>query len=51
VKIADADVVPALQPGMPEASAILIEMKTARIRICANASPTLVAATLKALRS
>ena len=51
VKIADADVAPALQPGMPEASAILIEMKTARIRICANASPTLVAATLKALRS
>ena len=51
VKIADADVAPALQPGMPEAAAILIEMKTARIRICANASPTLVAATLKALRS
>lgn len=51
VKIADADVAPALQPGMPEAAEILIEMKTARIRICANASPTLVAATLKALRS
>jgi transposase len=35
----------------PEVSAILVEMKDARIRIGANASSALIAATLKALRS
>lgn len=35
----------------PEAGAILVEMKDARIRIGANASSALIAATLKALRT
>ena len=35
----------------PEVGAILVEMKDARIRIGANASSSLIAATLKALRS
>jgi transposase len=35
----------------PEADAILVEMKDARVRIGANASSALIAATLKALRS
>jgi transposase len=35
----------------PEVGAILVEMKDARIRIGANASSALIAATLKALRS
>lgn len=35
----------------PEAGAILVEMKDARIRIGANAPCALIAATLKALRS
>ena len=35
----------------PEAGAILVEMKDARIRIGANAPSALIAATLKALRS
>ena len=37
--------------GEPEVGAILVEMKEARIRIGANASSALIAATLKALRS
>jgi transposase len=37
--------------GEPEVGAILVEMKDARIRIGANASSALIAATLKALRS
>jgi hypothetical protein len=37
--------------GEPEGGAILVEMKDARIRIGANASSALIAATLKALRS
>jgi transposase len=37
--------------GEPELGAILVEMKDARIRIGANASSALIAATLKALRS
>jgi transposase len=35
----------------PELAAILVEMKDARVRIGANASSALIAATLKALRS
>ena len=35
----------------PELGAILVELKDARIRIGANAQTTLIAATLKALRS
>jgi transposase len=35
----------------PEPSAIVVEMKEARIRIGGNASSALIAATLKALRS
>jgi hypothetical protein len=35
----------------PELGAILLEMKDARIQIGANAPSTLIAATLKALRS
>jgi transposase len=41
----------ASRPGGPEVGAILVEMKDARIRIGANASSALIAATLKALRS
>ena len=37
--------------GEPEVGVILVEMKDARIRIGANASSALIAATLKALRS
>ena len=37
--------------GEPEVGAIVVEMKDARIRIGANASSALIAATLKALRS
>src|SRR5450631_3568116 len=37
--------------GEPEVGAILVEMKDARVRIGANASSALIAATLKALRS
>ena len=39
------------QSGEPEVGTILVEMKEARIRIGANASSALIAATLKALRS
>jgi transposase len=35
----------------PECSAILVEMKNARVRIGGNASSALIAATLQALRS
>jgi len=35
----------------PEPSAIVVEMKEARIRIGGNASAAVIAATLKALRS
>ena len=42
---------PASRSGEPEVGAILVEMKDARIRIGANASSALIAATLKALRS
>jgi transposase len=41
----------ASRSGEPEVGAILVEMKDARIRIGANASSSLIAATLKALRS
>jgi len=51
VKIASGDMPPRQQPSAPEMSAIFVEMNTARIQISTNASPTLVAATLKALRS
>lgn len=37
--------------GATEFGAILVEMNGARIRICANAPSSLIAATLKALRS
>jgi len=51
VKIASGDMSPRQQPSAPGMSAIFVEMSTARIQISTNASPTLVAATLKALRS
>jgi len=41
----------AARPGEPEVGVILVEMKDARVRIGANASSALIAATLKALRS
>ena len=41
----------ASRSGEPEVGVILVEMKDARIRIGANASSALIAATLKALRS
>jgi transposase len=41
----------ASRSGASEVGAILVEMKDARIRIGANASSALIAATLKALRS
>jgi transposase len=41
----------ASRSGEPEVGAILVEMKDARVRIGANASSALIAATLKALRS
>jgi len=42
---------PSSQSGEPEVGAIVVELKEARIRIGANASSALIAATLKALRS
>ena len=51
VKIADGDVTPAPQQSVPGASVIIIELKAARLQISANASPTLVMAALKGLRS
>ena len=42
---------PPMPAGEPELGAILVEVNGARIRIGANAPSTLIAATLKALRS
>lgn len=51
VVVKDTPVPPASRSCEPEVGAILVEMKDARIRIGANASSALIAATLKALRS
>jgi len=51
VKDAPAPAPPSSQSDESEVGAILVEMKGARIRIGANASSALIAATLKALRS